>query len=466
MNRSRRFPFPRFIGVAVVLSFGAACTFSPGPPGSASLTGNGKTAGSAGSAGIVLTGAGGGSSGGGPVPCTGLCKRQTTCPNGGTTSVSGVVLAPTPAVYGTPDPIFNAVVYVPNSKVEAFAPGVSCDRCGAALSGTPLVSVLTGPDGKFKLTNIPTGANVPLVIQIGRWRRQLVIPQVAACADTALGADQTRLPRTKSEGDIPLMAMVTGDVDTLECVLLKIGIDQSEFTTPAGNGRVNIFTANGADVGQGTPMDTDVTGNPATLDNYDLALLACEGKPIRKDQAIQQNIIDFANKGGRVFDTHYEYTYLYDAAPFSMTANWNVDQKHPPDPLTGLIDTSFPKGQSFSQWLQLVGASTIPGQITINVSRHDLDAVVAPSQRWIYSTGPDTIQHYTFNTPVGTAPEQQCGKVLFSDFHVNDIKSASGSTFPTECTPGPLTAQEKVLEFMLFDLSSCVQQDNKPPIVP
>jgi hypothetical protein len=46
--------------------------------------------------------------------------------------------------------------------------------------------------------------------------------------------------------------------------------------------------------------------------------------------------------------------------------------------------------------------------------------------------------------------------VLFSDFHVNDDADASAAQFPAECTPGPLSAQEKVLEFMLFDIASCV----------
>ena len=39
------------------------------------------------------------------------------------------------------------------------------------------------------------------------------------------------------------------------------------------------------------------------------------------------------------------------------------------------------------------------------------------------------------------------------------------STFPAECNDLPMTPQEKVLEFMLFDLSSCVQSDSKPPII-
>ena len=67
-------------------------------------------------------------------PCTNLCLKQLTCPGGGTTSVSGTVFAPTPpARFGTPDPLYNALVYVPNGTVHPFTPGVSCDQCGADL---------------------------------------------------------------------------------------------------------------------------------------------------------------------------------------------------------------------------------------------------------------------------------------------------------------------------------------------
>ena len=63
---------------------------------------------------------------------------------------------------------------------------------------------------------------------------------------------------------------------------------------------------------------------------------------------------------------------------------------------------------------------------------------------------------------MGAAAAQQCGRVVFTDFHVSGVANigdaglSNGTTFPAECSPAPLTAQEKALEFMLFDLASCV----------
>src|SRR4051812_3499434 len=177
--------------------------------------------------------------------CDNLCLKQMKCPNGKDTTISGIVHAPTPPAFGAADPLYNVTVYVPNAQVESFTPGVTCSMCAAVSSGSPLVITATGPDGRFVLKNAPVADDVPLVIQVGRWRRQVTIPKITPCADNPLPDELTRLPRNKAEGDIPLIAISTGRVDALECVLRKIGVDNAEFTLPTGNGRIHLYRENG-----------------------------------------------------------------------------------------------------------------------------------------------------------------------------------------------------------------------------
>ncbi len=435
--------------------------------------------------GILGGGSGSGSDGSqAPPPCVNLCKQQVACPNGGTTTLSGTVFAPEQT---NPDPVYNAIVYVPNAPVQPFTPGVSCDKCGAAVSGSPLVTALTGPDGKFSVQNVPVGDNIPLVVQIGRWRRQVTIPHVNACTDNPVDPAQTRLPRNKTEGDIPLTAISTGSADALECVLRKMGIDDSEFTLPSADGRIRLYHQNGA-VMSGIPAASTLWSDPNELAKYDIVILDCEGvqdNTIAANSTAQQNLINYTNEGGRVFASHFSYVWLFNDPPFMGTAQWtDFPGSSPPEAdwgsftqATGILDTSFPKGQAFAQWLGIVNALSAPGQISINEPRHNADAVNSPQgQRWIYTQPPDmakdsfsgsTVQHFTFNTPVGQDPTQQCGRVVFSSFHVTGATGSSkGLPYPTECDTGPMLPQEKVLEFMLFDLASCIQNDNQPPMPP
>jgi hypothetical protein len=155
-------------------------------------------------------------------------------------------------------------------------------------------------------------------------------------------------------------------------------------------------------------------------------------------------------------------------APWVGTATWNVNaDNYGDDTFTGIIDQTFPKGQALASWLALpaVGASTTAGQIPVSHVRRDVTSLVPPSQRWLYTQAPDPevpVVHYTFNTPVAAPANMQCGRVVFSDFHVEDAKT-SGDNFPEECgNAAPLTPQEKLLEFMLFDLASCVAPDSGP----
>ena len=413
-----------------------------------------------------------------PVSCTNLCLKQVSCANGATTTVTGTVYAPNGV-----EPLPNAIVYVPNSTPAAFSSTVSCDNC-ATVSGSPLVSTKSGADGTFKLTNMPVGTNIPLVIQIGRWRRQVTIPQVPSCVSTAVSASLTRLPRKKSEGDIPKMAFATGLVDAMECVFRKIGIADSEFTNPNGTGRIHLYAGGYApgtyinNIGgtNGTPWESTLLGNTTTLSRYDIVLFPCQGTQFHYSSPYQksfaENLATYANAGGRIFATHYSYIWLYKDnytyfSPLSSAIKWNINQTPPtPDPQTGYIDTSFTKGEMLSKWLDLIGASSGSGKIQINTLRRDFDDVVPPTQRWMYLAGnPQIAQHVTFNTPLGASAASQCGRVVFSDFHVEDAVNAK-VTFPNECAAGGMTAQEKLLEYMLFDLASCVTPDQPVTCTP
>jgi hypothetical protein len=67
----------------------------------------------------------------------------------------------------------------------------------------------------------------------------------------------------------------------------------------------------------------------------------------------------------------------------------------------------------------------------------------------------------SFNTPLGSAAGSQCGRVVFSDFHVETSNNAA-VPFPTECGGG-FSPQEFMLAQALFDLAGCVQPPATSP---
>ena len=397
--------------------------------------------------------------------CVNLQCKQVACAGGKTTSLSGRVVTGGRPEYGPPDPVYNAIVYVPNTKPDAFTPGASCDKCGAPASGSPITTALSGNDGTFKLENVPVGVDVPLVIQVGRWRRQVVVPKVTtACTDTPLTAEQTRLPRNRGEGDIPLHAIASSTFDPEECILRKMGVDDAEFTSPDLPGRVHLYTSTGAQAVKKTDSE-QLWASLATLMKYDVVLLPCESLPQTNPTAAYKAIVDYTTAGGRVFATDLSYPWIESApSPFPQTAQW-TQWADTVNPLPSLVDTSFPKGAALASWLQGIGATTTLGAITLEDTYHVVTGVNAPTSRWLYSTSPATLQTFSFNTPLGVADTAQCGRVAYSNFHIASSAGGDG-VYPAECTPGPLTPQEKVMEFMLLDLASCVQTDTVPPTPP
>ena len=148
------------------------------------------------------------------------------------------------------------------------------------------------------------------------------------------------------------------------------------------------------------------------------------------------------------------------------------------EPLPATINQTFPKGAALAKWLVNVGASTMPGEMMVDFPRDNLQAVNPMLARdWItvqsprYPESPNAVQYMSFNAPIGVPEEQVCGRAVYTNLHVasvdtNDPNSPIGKPFPTGCEERDLSAQEKAVAFMLFDLSACIQNDERPPQVP
>jgi hypothetical protein len=403
-------------------------------------------------------------------PCP-LCPLIPTCTDAGATTVSGRV---TTGAAANPDPVYKASVYIPNvaigEKLGPIPSGASCDRCSPLTQNVALASAVTGPDGTFVLQGkVPAGQGIPLVVQLGKWRYETTI-DIHPCAANMLATGTARLPRTQAEGNIPLTALSTGNVDALECILRKIGVADTEFGNPGGTGRIHFYRNNGANYDAATPNQLALVGNAAVMDSYDQILFPCEGSQTNESAQALTNFVDYTSKGGRVFTTHFSYTWLYTNGGFATAGQWQVAQANPPNPLIANIDVTHPRGQDFANWLGHVGALSNPSppQVSINDPRRNLNAVPQGQGgvRWIYTDDPIIVQHMTIDTPVIVPqdPDKVCGRVVYSDFHVANAQNGA-LTFPAECPTNDLVPQEKILEFMLFDLASCIGID-KPPAPP
>lgn len=355
------------------------------------------------------------------------------------------------------NPIYGAVVYVP-ANLDALTPisqgpGNSCGTCERP-QGQPLAGAVTGADGSFTIVKAPVGAKVPLVVQVGKWRRMTTIAVDTPCGENRLtDVNATRLPRSQSDGDkasMPKIAVAVGDADRLQCLFLRMGIDPAEFTNPDGAGAINLYNLpsalNDSSSYRGSyaqshgggqyPDASAMWSDGSQLARYDVLMLACGGNQSAADpsktspnpitDAAKANLVDYLAHGGRVFAEHYHWAWIKSFPTGSKAtdpvipsplgtdvATWipyDSGAKLPSTP--ALVETSFPKGKDFAAWLLSVGASTTLGTLTFDPT----DTTTKPSakdeispppsaRRWIYQpadttnpTGPAAYTHYlSFN---------------------------------------------------------------------
>lgn len=422
------------------------------------------------------------------------------------TRINGRIFDPANAL-----PLPNVYVFLQEGAMAALPEGVAQDSCstiltGGAGGGLPDVRVQSALDGSFSLqlpNGYTNGMPFNMVVQTGRWRK--VIPLVANCATQNLG--NVRLPRTRTEGNIPQMAVVTGDADTLECFVAKIGVDVSEFTHPSGPGRVHVYQgclANNSGVcGPQLSMNAPHNGpvpekrasllaSQAELDRHAMLVLPCEGGRKTNNPSFYPNNAEvdrvkaFADNGGRVFATHLSDLYLWHDADgggarniYPGTAVYKTD---PFDNMfnnagTGVgaqdavVNTGAPRAQQFYDWLVANnGLNAFNRVYFAEGRRRALSALPPNGQTWLSNYNPlgfgfyNYVHHVTFDTPVGAANPE--GRIVYLSSHVAPVnyRRSSNTTFPNECNlTNPLTESEKALEYMFFDVSACV---GAPPPAP
>lgn len=398
--------------------------------------------------------------------CEGLECKRVRCTGSATTTLSGKVYDPAGAT-----PLYNAIVYIP-LKDEPLPPlhdaskdGVSCEPCAGVVLN-PLVSTLTDTSGQFKLENVPVDKKVPVVVQIGKWRRLFHIDVKASCADNPVTDRTLTLPKNGDEGDMPQIAVTTGGADALECLLHGIGIDDAEFVKgPGGKGHVHVFNGMGGKY-DGAPKADPLWNDAASLEKYDVTLLSCEGGEYldNKGTTAREGMVDYLDKGGRVFATHFHYVWFNHSPSPQLSSLASFASNVMPTQGIHDVDTSFAKGEAFAEWLEAVEASPAMGKISLTDVLDTVSSVNAPAIPWIKSDK-GKARYFSVNTPVGTSADKQCGRAVYSDLH---ITNTAGPTTIEACkiAPGALSPQQKALEFMLFDLSACISDDRATPTPP
>lgn len=181
-----------------------------------------------------------------------------------------------------------------------------------------------------------------------------------------------------------------------------------------------------------------------------------------------------------MFGTHYHYNWFATASQFygdtTCKGPTDFNTQAPWGSAGGsggyMIDDSFPRGKAFADWAQYNMVTTTYGQINVTDTRNDVGALnggmkgsgmYKNTTQWIYASS-QTL-YLSFNTPTTKQPKDQCGRAVFSDVHLSG-SFFGGGTFPSFCQANMHDVDEGALEFLFFDLSSCVQDDKSMPIQP
>jgi hypothetical protein len=327
--------------------------------------------------------------------------------------------------------------------------------------------------------------------------------------------------------NIPRIAVTTGVIDAMECVFYKMGLASTEFGnfeagTPTH--RVDLYrgassgSPQGASINVSTPHDATLYNDITRLEKYDMVVSDCEGgnwdsgpnftqRGNGDDSSQGGKVRQYVNRGGRLFLSHLSFTWLtgngatvYNAATPLATGlgpvgTWQDNTFNTDTVGTGLVSSlpgrprTSPRIETFADWVSAESVLRVDQTFRITDPRSQNLTINAGTEEFVFRSdaasetgvtgyngaGNGRVQQFSFNTPFGAPSDAACGRVAYSGFHVA-ATSGQGTTpfatqiFPAHCNSatlgnsGVLTAQEKILLFMLFDLGTCVGEEPEPPV--
>ncbi|MFO0666880.1 MAG: hypothetical protein U0174_23215 [Polyangiaceae bacterium] len=339
-------------------------------------------------------------------------------------TMKGKVVAPEGSI-----PISGALVYLTANEPKEIPSGVYCDKCVDLDSYS---FAYTGPDGTFDLPVYSTGEQY-FVTQKGQFRRVRKIKAVAG-DNPPIPAEFTRLPSKTdpAKGDtIPKIGIVQGEWDAIQDALGDLGIE--EFDMPAGG---------------------KVIGSASDMSKYHIIFLPCSGQanfgnpsctPPPVGAALQKNLRDYVQSGGKVYVSDWSYEYVRQTWPGFITWAGQSGTMG-----SGCLDEVYEgKAQfddpSLNAWMTAINETnaTLEGSWTHITS-------VNPQPGEDENGKPVTITPKVWaSTLVGGQPrpstvsfQDKCGRVLFSTYHVEENQG--------------LAAQVKALIHILLQVSTCV----------
>jgi hypothetical protein len=254
--------------------------------------------------------------------------------------------------------------------------------------------------------------------------------------------------------------------------------------------------------------DASLFGSVSSMSAHDIVVFDCEGlgwdDTFAQRDAAGANVREYVNRGGRMFASHFGFTWLsgngsqaYSALDpigtgLSPAATWDTNT-YTDLTGTGVVSVvgnparvhASPRIDGFAAWLVNHGVTTAPSySFPITEPRSLASALGATTEEFVYRS-PDNppqadppgydrrVQQFSFNTPYAAPNGETCGRVSYSGFHVASTAGIASpfqdQIFPAHCSDslannGKLTNQEKALLFMFFDLGTCVGSQPLPPV--